>query len=122
MNKITRKRPNYFKICFISEISKYSLRYYIKQKMSLSEYIYNYKGDKIINYTEDKKINELNIKKFKRYDLFCNDKIYYCCLCEEKVDLSSSWSNNGDRLVCANCYYNKLGGIGKARKWINREV
>lgn len=40
MNKITRKRPNYFKIWFISEISKYSLRYYIKPKMSLKKYIF----------------------------------------------------------------------------------
>ena len=74
------------------------------------------------NYIENKKINELNIKKFKRYGLNCDDKIYYCCLCKKQVDLSSSWSNCGDRLVCANCYYDKLGGITKARKWIGREV
>lgn len=117
MNKITRKRPNYFKIWFIAQSYKYTLRYYIKQKTSLNEYIYKYG-----NFIEDKKINELNIKTFKKYGLLFDDKIYYCCLCKKQVDLSNSWSNCGDRLVCYDCYYNKLGGITKARKWIDREV
>lgn len=71
---------------------------------------------------ENEKINQANIKTFKKYDLTkASEYIYKCCLCKRKVNLDNSASNQGDRLICMNCYFNKLGGTEKARRWINRE-
>ena len=71
---------------------------------------------------EDKKINEENIKTFKRYDIYeSGEKRHTCVLCGAKVNIDNSASNQGDRLICMNCYYTKFDDWTKARKWIQRE-
>ena len=55
-------------------------------------------------------IDERNIKLFnKRYGITLDDeKCYTCTICFKKVDLWDSMSDRGHKLVCNECYYNKL--------------
>lgn len=72
---------------------------------------------------ENEKINKENIKYFKRYVIHDSEVFRYkCVLCEKEVCVSNSASNQGDRLICMNCYYEKFDRrTFDARKWINRE-
>lgn len=66
---------------------------------------------------EDVFINDKNIKEFKRYN---TSGKFRCCLCKKDVFADDSYSNQGDRLICFNCYH-KFKSCKEARKWMNRE-
>lgn len=68
-------------------------------------------------FKEDKTINKKNIETFKVYRT-CGE--FKCCLCKRKVYADDSHSNQGDRLVCEECFHS-IGNTRKARQWINRE-
>ena len=73
---------------------------------------------------ENKEINKENIKIFKRYGIRDSSvKRYKCVLCERDISIDSSASNEGDRLICMDCYFTKFNSKWSfdARKWINRE-
>lgn len=66
---------------------------------------------------EYKVINKKNIEEFKVFNVYGRFK---CCLCKRDVYADESHSNQGDRLVCDECFHN-IGNTLEARQWINRE-
>lgn len=68
---------------------------------------------------ENVKINRKNISTFR---IFQFDTSYQCVLCKTKVYTDESYSNQGDRLICFNCYNSKFKSSKQARQWINREI
>lgn len=69
--------------------------------------------------------NKENIKIFKRYGIRDSSvKRHTCVLCNKKVSIDESSSNNGSRLICNSCSYKYFGkGYGidtiKRRNWMN---
>lgn len=70
----------------------------------------------------NQKANEENIKIFKRYGTTnADEKRHTCVLCNRKVSISDSMSDNGSRLICGWCEEKYFDfDFYKARKWIDR--
>nr|DAF89280.1 MAG TPA: zinc-ribbon domain protein [Siphoviridae sp. ct6GI21] len=56
-------------------------------------------------------VNKENIKMFRQYGINWSDQLRHTCvLCGKKVNIESSVSNQGNKLVCTQCVYKYFEG------------
>lgn len=56
-------------------------------------------------------VNKENIKMFRQYGINWSDQLRHTCvLCGKKVNIYSSVSNQGNKLVCTQCVYKYFEG------------
>jgi len=68
----------------------------------------------------NEKVDKENIEIYKK--MGCSKPYEYrhtCVLCGDKTNINNSWSNQGRKLICRNCFYKVFGryGYDKLIKW-----
>lgn len=59
----------------------------------------------------NEEVDAENIRVFAQYEVTCSDEIRHTCiLCGKKVNIETSISNQGHKLICKQCVYKYFEG------------
>lgn len=75
----------------------------------------------MINY--NKEIDKENIKIFELWGIRqAQEKRHKCVICKKRTCIDYSYSNNGHKLICTNCFYAMFDcNIEKLTEWQSEE-
>lgn len=69
----------------------------------------------------DEEINKKNKQTFDKY--FVKEVLkqrYNCVVCNKEISIDASYSNNGNKLICAECASTNFNSTKKLNEWLGK--